>query len=285
MEKVKLKFFIAAILTVLSLNVMAQNQAQNVKDIQKDRKTYISESSTDPSEEVAFENARRNMIEVARNFVSTNKDGAYISDDDIMSVTEKIVNTRGSEFVHVFLYAKRDDLLSKGGSADNVTPQPTSPEGQEAPEGQEPTDGGDDEPGVDSVTPVSSDDTVIGEPYVPTDDELIEETKVIDDAVRVTSEIPEALQEMIDELHKCVDLLTAAEVLKRYKRRWTIADFGAPKDSKNAISYYWVVDDGDKVTVLGPEVRGYRHNFRTDSKDGLYNYTHGIWFRKKNSAK
>lgn len=282
MEKVRIKLFFAAILMMFSMNVMAQSQAAKIKEIQKDRRTYISESSTDPNEDAAFENARKNLITVARNFVSTNKDGAFISDDDIMASSEKIVTKRGSDFVHVFLYAKRDDLLAKGSSAESVTPQPS--EVQEVVVDED-DDEADDEEAVEAL-PIKPSAVEESAPkvHVPTDEELHEEVAVIDNAVNSTAEISVALGELIDKLHSCSDLMEATEILKRYKVRRVVVAYGSPRETKNALYSYWVVDDNGMVTVLGPEVRGYRHNFRTKGKDALHNYRSGVWFRNRASA-
>ena len=277
----KLRVFLLSIIALaVSTAIKAQSPSAQIKEIQKDPATYINAESTAPSEDEAQENAMRQMIDMARNFVDTNNDGADISDASIKTVVKRIVMERG-DFKRVFLYARRDDLLSKSGrSEQNGNDQiQTHKSSTETPDQKV-----DDKMLIsESLTdnelsqPDESDSGTINSP------EEFEQSVSRDIVanVRKSSEISAAIMELIESLHNSKSLQEASNVLHRYKLRRTVSDYGVPKKTRNSSASYWVVEDNGQISVLGPEIRGHRNNFRTGKTDALHRYKKGIWFRKR----
>lgn len=275
-----------ALLACIAVN--AQSPAAQVKVIQKNTAAYINTESTDPNEEAAYSNALNQMIEMARNFVNTNKDGADISDASIEAVVKKIVIPRG-EFKRVFLYAKRDDLLANSGSNNLIT---ASEQPEKRNESKLSENTGKDESieisnsnlssieeeiQIESQTETSSDVNKIETPE-EFENSVPEEIVV---NVRKSSNVPVGIKELISQLQKCNSLIEATRILERYKSRRNVSAYGVSKEAHNSKASYWVVEDNGVISVLGPEIRGHRNNFRTGKTDALHRYKKGVWFRKR----
>ncbi len=279
-----IRIILSTLALVICIAVNAQSPAAQIKGIQKDPATYINAESTDPSEDAAYGNAMRQIIDMARNFVKTNNNGADISDEAIKSAVKKIVIPRG-EFKRVFLYVKRDDLLGKSGTAkleespkieekqktENIVPkveekketsQPTADEGLSKSEKHQ---------------EVSSD---INESEESKELEQDLPQEIVAD-VRNSSNVSVATKELIGLLQGCKSLRETIPVLSKYKNRRIVSDYGVSKQAHNSMASYWVVEDNGSITVLGPEIKGHRNNFRTGKVDALHRYQKGIWFRKR----
>jgi len=276
---------LTALLVMTWMGMSAQSPAAQVKEIQKNPATYISAESTDPSEDEAYSNAMRQMIDMARNFVSTNNNGANISDKAIEAAVKKIVIPRG-DFKRVFVYAKRDDLLEKSGNDVAI------PDEQPKPVIEDPAKQPEIEGAVETETqpaqptkPVKEPETV-GKPKgnegTDSDEEFEEEVpKDIVEEVSRTANVSGATKEIIGRLQQAKSLNEATDILNRYMGRRMVSNFGVARQAHNSAACYWVVEDDGQITVLGPEVRGHRNNFRTGKTDALHRYTKGLWFRKR----
>lgn len=279
-----LRMIFTALLVMIWTGMSAQSPAAQVKEIQKNTAGYISAESTDPSEEAAYGNAMRQMIDMARNFVSTNNNGAGISDGAIEAVVKKIVIPRG-DFKRVFVYAKRDDLLEKSG--ENITADKQPEAVDEEPVRTEPAvqENNFEEVSREMIRKESN-------PQQPSTIEPAEEDEADEDIDEVipqeivaevgrTAKVSAATKELIGILQQAKSLPETIEILERYKTRRTVSDYGVARQAHNSAACYWVVEDNGQITVLGPEVRGHRNNFRTGKTDALHRYTNGIWFRKR----
>lgn len=318
----KLKALISSVLLIAaSITAAAQSPAKQVKDIQNNTAEYISAESTDPTEASARSNAMRQMIDMSRNFVQTNNNGAQISDKAIESAVKSIVITRG-EFKRVFLYASRADLLSlsnTSGAAPAATAKKAEPEIATAE-----FDFDDNTLTEDTKNTKESENEIKKEESQKTVAKSSEDKKMpawrarhskkkdgnsqttakssktsegakdsnedfarnvspaITAEINSSSAVPPALQELIGLIHKSTSLNEAARHIDRFKNRGVIADYGAPRECRRSAACYWVVEDGGTISVLGPEIRGHRKNFRTDSPDALHRYENGLWFIKRN---
>lgn len=279
-----LRIILSTFALAICIAVNAQGPAAQVKEIQKNTTTYINAESTDPSEDAAYGNAMRQMIDMARNFVNTNNKGADISDEAIKSVVKKIVIPRG-EFKRVFLYAKRDNLIGKSGNNNSNDSQPVAevkkPENTviKAEEKEE------------TAQPTVNDGKSKSEQQQDTSSDLneIKDTKEFEQSlpkeivadVQESANVPSATKELIGLLQGCKSLHEAASILYKYKNRRIVSDYGVSKQSHNSMASYWVVEDSGNITVLGPEIKGHRTNFRTGKVDALHRYERGVWFRKR----
>lgn len=260
-----LRIILVSLALSIFVSAFAQSPAAQVKEIQKDHVNFINAESTDPDEEEAYNNALRQMIDMARNFVSTNNDGADISDAAIESAIQKIVIPRG-EFKRVFLYAKRSDLLNNSGT--NESSVITSTVEQSLFETIE-------------ETPSEQDSSDNFEGFVDSEEfEAGLSEEVVDD-VKKSASIPAGVQELIDLLQNSRSLGEASRILEKYKNRGIVSDYGVAKQCRNSAVSYWVVENNGQITVLGPEIRGHRNNFRTGKTDALHRYRTGVWFRKR----
>lgn len=286
-------------MTLLLLQpVGAQRPARQIEDIQRNTTNYIHAESTDPDEGVARRNAMRQMIDVARNYVNTNNNGVDISDSEIEGSVKLIVKPHG-DFKRVFLYTSISDLLQ--GCGEKVAAVAKEPAADIAKGDTDAETGrmsgvhvkrgnrfgasdknGKDHNGEAAIEYVESADGMIDtENLVSYEDFLANIPADIKDEVLGTSAVSSGMKELIGLIQDSGDLNKAADVIYRYKNRRMVSDYGSPKESHNSIASYWVVEDNGIVTVLGPEVRGHRYNFRTGQADALYRYYSGIWFRKR----
>lgn len=280
-----IRIMLSTLALAICIAVNAQSPAAQIKEIQKDPATYINAESTDPSEDAAYGNAMRQIIDMARNFVNTNNNGANISDAAIKSAVKKIVIDRGGDFKRVFLYVKRDDLLGKSGigqseeshqTAEKQNTANTVPKVEEKKETSQPSanDGQSKSEQHQETSPAlnESDESKEFEQSLP--------QEIVAD-VRTSANVSVATKELIGLLQGCKSLQDAATVLYKYQNRRIVSDYGAPKQSHNSKASYWVVEDNGHITVLGPEIKGHRNNFRTGKVDALHRYQKGIWFRKR----
>lgn len=280
----KTKFLVIILMSLLGASAMAQSPALEVKKIQKNTEKYINAESTAPSEDEARSNAMRQLIDMSKNYVETNNHGAKISDEAIKSTVKEIIIPRG-DFTRVFVYSSREDLISasNGSAPSNVVPKEDNPRNDESVSGEitsenSPNRANDETVAYDTNTeniPFEETETVSGEDFaaqVPT--EIASEISGI-------STIPAALQEVITSLHNSNSLMDATKILYRFKNKSFLSNYGSPRESHNSAASYWVVEDNGQITVLGPEIRGYRKNFRTGQPDALYNYSKGLWFRRR----
>ncbi len=275
----KIRIILSILLATVWLGLSAQSPAAQVKEIQKNPAEYISAESTDPNEDAALSNAMRQIIDMSRNFVATNANNASISDEAISAAVEKIVIPRG-EFKRVFVYVKRIDLLEKAGTAisSSETEGPTVIEPQES-ESQENKE--------DTILPVpeptlpDQEAEVHSENSIANDNSLEDVPQDIVAEIEVSSNVPAATKELIELLQNSKSLKEASDVLRKYKDRRIVSDYGVARQTRNSAACYWVVEENGNISVLGPEIRGHRHNFRTGKADALYRYTKGLWFRKR----
>lgn len=271
-------------MSLLGASAMAQSPALEVKKIQKNTEKYINAESTAPSEDEARSNAMRQLIDMSKNYVETNNHGAKISDEAIKSTVKEIIIPRG-DFTRVFVYSSREDLISasNGSAPSNVVPKEDNPRNVENVSGEITSENSPNRANDETVTydtnteniPFEETETVSGEDFaaqVPT--EIASEISSI-------STIPAALQEVITSLHNSNSLMDATKILYRFKNKSFLSNYGSPRESHNSAASYWVVEDNGQITVLGPEIRGYRKNFRTGQPDALYNYSKGLWFRRR----
>lgn len=279
-----IRIFLSTLALAICIAVNAQSPAAQIKEIQKNSATYINAESTDPSEDAAYGNAMRQIIDMARNFVSTNNNGADISDDAIKSAVKKIVIPRG-EFKRVFLYVKRDDLLGKSGTA-KLEESPKTEEKQK----------------TENIVPKVEEKHVSSQQSAneglskseqhqeaSSDINEIEESKELEQNlpqeivvdVKKSANVSVATKELIGLLQGCKSLRETIPVLTKYKNRRIVGDYGVSNQAHNSIASYWVVEDNGQITVLGPEIKGHRSNFRTGKVDALHRYQKGIWFRKR----
>lgn len=288
--------------------VNAQSPAQQIRDIQKNTADYINVESTDPDEEAARSNAMRQMIDMARNFVDVNNNGAFISDAAIEKTVKSIVIPRG-DFKRVFLYASRAELLQASGDKKPIddkpitkniesenpvnihkTPETKTPE-TVATEAVEPTKVEKRDTVVRKERPwkrpkLKHDKPVQTAPSEPVRVESHEEfEKNVPEDIKVeighTAKVSPAIKEMIGLIQNASGLEEAAKVLYKYEMRNIVSAYGKSRECRNSAVSYWVVEDNGVVTVLGPEIRGHRNNFRTGKPDALHRYERGIWFRKR----
>lgn len=294
----KLKATLMVLFLCLLQSVRAQSPARQIKDIQKNTTEYINAESTDPDEAVARKNAMRQMIDMARNFVSTNNNGADISDLAIDESVKSIVIPRG-DFKRVFLYASRADLLQRSGGKvtaavkkpaadivkDDTETDPSTLPGENMKRGRHFGDANTnrkDRTAESETEFVESTDGVADLEDMESDEEFVANIPLdIKDEVISSVKISSGMKEMISLIQNSGDLKKAAEIIYRYKNRNMVSDYGSPRESHNSAASYWVVEDNGIVTVLGPEVRGHRNNFRTGQPDALHRYDKGIWFRKR----
>lgn len=276
----KLRSVFTVLLTAAWLGMFAQSPAAQVKNIQKNPAEYINAESTDPNEDEAYSNAMRQIIDMSRNFLAANADNATVSDDDISEATEKIVIPRG-EFKRVFVYVKRDALLAKV-----ATQLPTSSlDDRIASEAK--VSESNNEQTEDAVNLTMETETSYEIPEVDSesadhsDFSLEDVPEEIVSEVIVSADVPVATKELITLIQQTKSLKEAAAVLNKYKDRRVVSDFGVARQSRNAAACYWVVEENGGIYVLGPEIRGHRLNFQTGKTDALYQYTKGIWFRKR----
>ncbi len=262
----KQRLFILPFLLMAWLLGAAQSPAAKIKEIQKDTKTYIFAESTSPSEDEAYANALRQLVDMSINFVNTNADGAKIDETSVESLVEKITIPRG-DFHRVFLYVSRDALLGKSSSSISPIVEP--------------------EPTQESDLANSQESTTIVEEFDALPDIQEEETVEVLVPVEIKNEIVSKNNvsglagEMIGKLLQARNLQEAVEILSEYKDKRVVVDFGVSRDARNSQASFWVVEDNGALTVLGPEIKGYRNNYKTGTADALYKYSKGMWFRKK----
>lgn len=284
----KIKTLVIMLMSLLGATAVAQSPALEVKKIQKNTTEYINAESTAPSEDEARSNAMRQLIDMAKNYVETNNHGAQISDNAIKITVKEIVIPRG-DFTRVFVYSSRKDLI---GASKGAKPSTTLTEKEDEPINSTNDENGSNESSSDNSQEVNQQRTTIDntnnenmqfeESETDSSDGFVEEVPT-EIAVEIdkASYIPAALQEVITALHNSNSLMETSKILYRYKNRNVISNYGSPRESHNSVASYWVVEDNDKITVLGPEIRGFRKNFRTGQPDALHNYTKGLWFRKR----
>lgn len=247
------------------LPVLADSPARQANAIKKNSEQYISAEATADNEDKAMEEAAGLFCEKAREFLNSTIPDASFSDADIQTVTKLLSVPRG-EFVRIFLYADRADLidLAKGGT------------GKAAPSTEA--------EGSADAAPITAPDAQAGqtaENYAEENDgnTSIKIPKEVEEALIKTAEVPAAITEMIFQLFKCPSLKEAVPILNKYKNRNAISKFGTSQDCKNPAACFWVVEDNGQLTVLGPERSGYRFNFRYGAIDFVESYHKGIWFR------
>lgn len=276
---------LAVLALAFSFCIHAQNPAAQIKEIQKDPATYINAESTDPNEDSAYGNALRQMVDMANNFVNTNNDGAEISEAAIVSVVNKIVIPRG-EFKRVFLYAKRDDLMGRSTAPAstehfNIMPRIERPAAVAATEEEE--DDSDVDPLTKKVQDLIAEQTEVDfeeEEDSPEEFEQSIPDDIVED-VRNTAPVAIGFQGLLDRIHNSSSLKEAAAILYEYMNRRTVSDYGVAKEAHNSAASFWAVEDNGKITVLGPEIRGHRKNYRSGKTDALHRYRRGVWFRKR----
>lgn len=255
----------------------AQKPAAKIKEIQKDTENYINAESTSPDEGEAYDNAVNQLIEMAKNYVKINNDGADIDEGAIKSLSEKIVIPRG-DFKRVFVYVARQDLIGKSNSnvhsnnyedSDNQTEQSN----------QDINDSYTSELKNSEKYPEISNDS----DYEDDNEEVFQESISHELATEVAGEtkVTGLIKEMIGNLLDAENLHKATQILNEYKEMRVIVDFGSSQYTKNSSACFWVVEGQDGLTVLGPEIKGYRSNMLTGETDALYRYSKGLWFRKR----
>lgn len=282
------RIFVIFLMAIASLGAFAAGNASEIKKIQKNRAEYIFAESTDVSEDQAYSNALRQMLDMCRNFVEANSPGMTITDGAIETALSKYSIPR-NDFTRVFLYVRRDDLVSASGStADSANPEhkpedikPATPRNHESVTVQP----------VAVNEPVGSNpDKEIGVPTVETEtvapesDQEFAESVPEETAFEIDrkSNLTGAMQQLLAALHSAKSLKEAAGILADYKdRRLGVATYGSPKEARNTSACYWIVEDKGVISVLGPEVRGYRKNYRTNKPDALHRYSRGLWLRKR----
>lgn len=282
------RIFVFFLMSIASLGAYAAGNASEIKKIQKNRAEYIFAESTDVSEDQAYSNALRQMLDMCRNFVEANTPGKTITDGAIEAALSKYSIPRNN-FTRVFLYVRRDDLVgTAGNNADSAKPvpkpeiiEPVTPQNQESV--SEPTEAV-NEPSVlvsqkEIESPVAE-----SESDAPESDQEFAESVPQDTKFEIDrkSNLSGAMQRLMADLHNAKGLKEAAGILANYKdMRLGVASYGSPKEARNTAACYWVVEDNGVISVLGPEVRGYRKNYRTNHPDALYRYSRGLWFRKR----
>lgn len=298
----KLKYILIALAAIFAFEANAQSDAKRIKEIQKDTEHYINAESTDPNEDEAYRNALRQIVDMSRNFVETNSSGrTTISDAAIEKCVGKIVIPRG-DFKRVFLFAARTDLLSGGGAAaPAAAQQPSAPAPAREDRAQEkpstpaaPASEPEQQQAMPTVDDIMTglfgeDDENESAPVTapePQNEESPEEfaaqvPQEIATEVAATNDVPAATRELIGLLQGATSLRQAVSILDKYKNRRVVANYGVARDARNSAQCYWVVEENGTLTVLGPEKRGHRNNFRTGKPDALHRYSRGMWFRKK----
>lgn len=264
----KQRLFIIPFLMMVWMLGAAQSPAAKIKEIQKDTKTYIYAESTSPSEDEAYANALRQLVDMSVNFVDANADGAKIDDASIMSLADKITIPRG-DFHRVFLFVSRDVLLGE-----SSTPTPSGGTGSERPGPGEKTSGASDSESGSEGFEVPQDEVTEEIVEVSVPDEIKTEVKTQNKTTGIAGE-------MIERILKARNLQEAVEILNEYKDKRVVVDFGVSRQACNSSASFWVVEDNGALTVLGPEIKGYRNNYKTGTADALYRYSKGMWFRKR----